>query len=37
MNVMVDYPTLAGRVCELASGTVLAPGDVAELLGRDTP
>ena len=35
VNVMVDYPTLAGRVCELASGTVLAPGDVAELLGRD--
>jgi hypothetical protein len=36
VTVMVDYPTLAGRVCELASsGTVLAPGELAELLGRD--
>ena len=25
-TVLVDYPTLAGRVCELAQGTVLAPG-----------
>jgi len=35
VTVMVDYPTLAGRVCELASGAVLAPGDIAELLARD--
>ena len=32
---MVDYPTLTGRVCELASGTVVAPGDIAQLLARD--
>ena len=25
-TVLIDYPTLAGRVCELAQGTVLAPG-----------
>ena len=25
-SVLVDYPTLSGRVCELAQGTVLAPG-----------
>jgi len=25
-TVLVDYPTLLGRVCELAQGTVLAPG-----------
>ncbi len=25
-TVLVDFPTLAGRVCELAQGTVLAPG-----------
>jgi hypothetical protein len=24
--VLIDYPTLSGRVCELAHGTVLAPG-----------
>jgi len=36
VTVMIDYPTLAGRVCQLAgSGTVLPPGDIAELLGRD--
>jgi Domain of unknown function (DUF222)/HNH endonuclease len=35
VTVMVDYPTFAGRVCELAAGTVLAPGAVAELLGGD--
>jgi Domain of unknown function (DUF222)/HNH endonuclease len=36
VTVLVDYPTLAGRVCELAgSGTVLPPGDVLELLARD--
>ena len=25
-SVLVDYPTLSGRVCELAQGTVLTPG-----------
>jgi hypothetical protein len=36
VTVMVDYPTLAGRVCELAgSGAVVAPGDIVELLARD--
>jgi hypothetical protein len=36
VTVLVDYPTLAGRVCELAgSGTVLPPGDITALLGQD--
>lgn len=35
VTVVVDLETLAGRVCELASGTVVAPGDIAQLLGRD--
>jgi hypothetical protein len=35
VTVMVDYPTLVGRVCQLATGTVVAPGTVAELLGDD--
>jgi Domain of unknown function (DUF222) len=35
VTVMVDYPTLTGRVCQLATGTVIAPGTVAELLGDD--
>jgi hypothetical protein len=36
LTVMVDYPTLAGRVCQLAgSGTVIAPGDITALLGQD--
>jgi hypothetical protein len=28
LTVLVDYPTLAGRVCELADGTVLTPGEL---------
>ena len=28
MTVLVGYETLAGRVCELASGTVINPGAV---------
>ncbi len=28
-TVLVDYPTLAGRVCELADGTVVTPGALA--------
>lgn len=35
VTVMVGYETLAGQICELARGTVVAPGTVAELLGRD--
>ena len=35
VTVMVDFDTLAGRVCELAAGTVIAPGAVAEMLGGD--
>jgi hypothetical protein len=35
VTVMVDVDTFAGRVCELAAGTVIAPGAVAELLGCD--
>ena len=35
VTVMVGYETFAGRVCELAGGTVIAPGTVAELLGHD--
>ena len=35
VTVMVDYDTFAGRVCELAAGTIVAPGTVAELLGDD--
>jgi hypothetical protein len=35
VTVMVDFDTFAGRVCELAAGTVIAPGAVAELLGHD--
>jgi hypothetical protein len=32
VSVLVGYETFAGRVCELADGTVLAPGRVAALL-----
>ncbi len=32
VTVMVDYQTFTGRVCELAGGTVIAPGAAAELL-----
>jgi Domain of unknown function (DUF222) len=36
VTVLVDYPTLTGRVCELAAtGTIVAPGDILELLTRD--
>lgn len=28
LTVLVDYPTLSGRVCELAEGTVLTPGEL---------
>ena len=32
VTVLVGYETFAGRICELADGTVLAPRDVAALL-----
>jgi hypothetical protein len=32
VTVHVDHPTLAGRICELANGTVLTPGEVLPLL-----
>ena len=34
VTVLVGYESFAGRICELADGTVLAPGDVAALLDR---
>jgi hypothetical protein len=35
VTTVVGYETFVGRVCELAGGTVIAPGAVAELLGQD--
>ena len=32
VSVFVGYETFAGRICELADGTVLAPSDVSALL-----
>ena len=32
VTILVGYETFAGRVCELADGTVLAPSDVSALL-----
>jgi hypothetical protein len=32
ISILVGYETFAGRICELADGTVLAPGDVTALL-----
>ncbi|HEY1466936.1 MAG TPA: DUF222 domain-containing protein [Acidimicrobiales bacterium] len=32
ISVLVDFPTLAGRICELANGTVLPPGALLPLL-----
>jgi hypothetical protein len=32
VSVLVGYETFAGRICELADGTVIAPGTVASLL-----
>jgi len=31
-NVFVDYETLSGRICELASGTVVSPGSLLSYL-----
>lgn len=33
-TVLVDWPTVAGRVCELASGQVIAPGGLVRWLGH---
>jgi hypothetical protein len=33
-SVLVGYETFAGRVCELASGAVVAPADLARWLGE---
>lgn len=32
VTILVGYETFAGRICELADGTVLAPSDVSALL-----
>ncbi|MFP4513545.1 MAG: DUF222 domain-containing protein, partial [Acidimicrobiales bacterium] len=32
VTVLVDHPTLAGRVCELSTGPVVTPGEVLPLL-----
>lgn len=32
VTVLVDYPTLAGRVCELSTGAALTPGQLLPLL-----
>ena len=32
VSVLVDFPTLSGRICELADGTVLTPGSVLAYL-----
>jgi hypothetical protein len=32
LTVLVDFPTLQGRVCELANGTVISPGALLPLL-----
>jgi hypothetical protein len=33
-SVLVDYPTLHGRICELANGTVVPPGSLLPWLDR---
>jgi hypothetical protein len=33
-TVLIDYPTMAGRLCELANGTVIAPGTLAGWLSE---
>jgi hypothetical protein len=34
ISVLVDFPTLTGRICELANGTVLSPGALVPLLDQ---
>jgi hypothetical protein len=31
-SVLIDYPTLAGRVCELANGAIVSPGSLVPYL-----
>ncbi len=31
-SVLVDYPTLSGRICQLAQGTVMSPGSLVPYL-----
>jgi hypothetical protein len=33
VTVLVDLPTLTGRICELSTGTVVTPGEVLPVLG----
>ena len=33
-TVLVDYETFAGRICELANGTVISPGSLVDWLDR---
>jgi hypothetical protein len=33
-SVLVDYETFAGRICELADGTVVTPGTLTDWLGQ---
>ncbi len=34
VSVLVDFPTLSGRVCELANGTVITPGSLLPYLDQ---
>lgn len=34
VSVLIDFPTLSGRVCELANGTVLTPGSLVPYLDQ---
>lgn len=34
ISVLVDYETFTGRVCELASGTIITPGQLVPLLSE---
>lgn len=34
VTVLVDYPTLAGRVCELSTGTVITPGQLLAVIDQ---
>lgn len=34
VSVLVDFPTLSGRICELANGTVVTPGSLLPYLDK---
>jgi hypothetical protein len=36
VSILVGYETLYGRICQLANGTVIAPGSIVELLDGAT-